>query len=159
MKKTAITLLITLGLGTALFAFGPGGGKCGGPFGERKGGMFTTMKQLDLSSEQRDAMKEIMKSRKNEMQAKRKEMQENRKEMMQGMRPDLSTFMTADKFDKVAFKAHMEQKFEAKRKMMQTKKDEMLEKRATGMEKMFNILTPEQRTKWIELSKEKQIEK
>ena len=154
MKKTTIAILVTLGLGTAtLLAFG-GPGHKGGPFGDR-GGMFKVMKQLDLTAEQEEQMDVLKTERKVQMKAKFKEMKKNRKSMMKGMKPDLSTFMSADSFDKEAFKVQMENKFEAKRKMMQSKKSEMLEKRAVGMENVFNILTPEQRVKWIELSKAK----
>ena len=46
------------------------------------------------------------------------------------MKPDMSQFMTADHFDKEAFKEQMNQKFEAKRAMMEGKKAAMLERRA-----------------------------
>ncbi|MEA1880355.1 MAG: Spy/CpxP family protein refolding chaperone [Campylobacterota bacterium] len=154
MKKTTIAVMITLGLGTAALLACGGPEHKGGPFGDR-GGMFKVMKQLDLTSEQKEQMKLFRAERKSHMKATFREMKENKKSMMASMKPDLSTFMTADSFDKVAFKAQVEKKFEAKRKMMETKKSEMLEKRASGMEKVFNILTPEQRVKWIELSKEK----
>ncbi len=153
LKKTTIAILVTLGLGTAtLLAFG-GPGHKGGPFGEHRDGMSKIMKQLDLTPEQKDQMKVLKKERKGQMQAKMKEMKENRKSMMAGMKPDLSTFMTANSFDKEAFKKQMNEKFEARRQMMESRKSAMLEKRAERMEKMFNILTPEQRIKWIELSK------
>lgn len=38
--------------------------------------------------------------------------------------------------------------------MVEQKIDEVIAKRADNMEKIFAILTPEQRIKWIELSKE-----
>lgn len=155
MKKTTIALLATLGLSTALFAFGPGGHKCGhGPFGaEHRGGLFKLVKQLDLTSEQKDTLKALKKSRKDMMQAKREEMKEKRQEMHQQNRPDMSTFMSAKSFDKEAFKAEVNKKIEAMHKKMEAKKDDMLEKRAEMMQKIFNVLTPEQRVKLIELSK------
>jgi len=159
MKKTTIAILATLGLGTATLLACGGPGHKGGPFGEHRGGMFKVMKQLDLTSEQKDQMKVLKQERKDHMQTKMKEMKENRKSMMVGMKPDLSTFMTANNFDKEAFKKQMNNKFEAKRQMMESRKSVMLEKRAEGMEKMFNILTPEQRIKWIELSKKQKNQK
>ncbi len=152
MTKTTIAVLVTLGLGTVTLLACGGPGHKGGPFGDR-GGMFKVMKQLDLTDEQKDKMKVLKVERKSQMKAKFKEMKEMRGSMMSGMKPELSAFMTADSFNKEAFKSQVEKKFEAKRKMMASKKDEMLEKRAVGMEKVFNILTPEQRVKWIELSK------
>lgn len=152
MKKLTTAALLTLGLGTALFACPAGGDGSRG--GMHKDGMYKIMKQLDLSAEQRDQMKALKKEGKSQMQASMKEMKENRKAIRTTMKPDLSTFMTANKFDKEAFKKQMNDKFEAKRQMMESKKSEMLERRAERMEKVFNILTPEQRIKWIELSKQ-----
>ncbi|CAA6811460.1 MAG: Unknown protein [uncultured Sulfurovum sp.] len=152
MKKTTRAILLTLGLGTAtLLAFGG----CAGHKGDKhRDGMMKVVKQLDLTSEQKSALKTLKKERKAEREAKREAMKENRKAMRAEMKPDMSQFMTAESFDKAAFKAHMTKKFDAKRKMMESKKETRLEKRAEGMEKVFNILTPEQRTKWIALSKE-----
>lgn len=153
MKKTALAILLTLGLGTVAAI------ACGGP-GHHKGGkhkdqMMKVVKQLDLTSDQKSALKTLRKANKAERKTKMKAMKENRKQMRESMKPDMSQFMTADSFDKEAFKTQMNQKFEAKRQMMEGKKAAMLEKRATNMEKVFNILTPEQRIKWIELSKQK----
>ncbi len=157
MKKLTTAALLTLGLGTALFACPAGGNDQRG--GEHKNGMQKIMKQLDLSSEQREQLKTLKESRKNMMQAKRKSCKEDRKAMKGQMKPDMSKFMTANTFDKDAFKQEMHKKFEAKRAMMETKKTTMMEYRANNMEKMFNILTPEQRIKWIELSKKQKNQK
>lgn len=152
MKKATTAVLLTLGLGTALvFACPAGGDKRGGP---DRNGMKQIMKQLDLSSEQKDQLKTLRVSRKDMMKDKRKSCKEDRKAMRQQMKPDLNTFMTANTFDKKAFKQEMQKKFEAKRTMRENKRMAMLETRADHMEKMFNILTPEQRIKWIELSKQ-----
>ena len=159
MKKTTIAILATLGLGTATLLACGGPGHKGGPFGEHRGGMFKVMKQLDLTSEQKDQMKVLRNERKDQMQVKMKEMKENRKSMVVAMKPDLSTFMTANNFDKEAFKKQMNNKLEAKRQMRENKKTNMMEYRANNMEKMFNILTPEQRIKWIELSKKQKDQK
>jgi protein CpxP len=150
MTKKVIAALIVLGLGTAALS------TCskGGPFKHKGAGMFKVMKQLDLTSEQKKQMKALKEERKVHMKSKMKEMRKNRKSMMTGMKPDLSTFMTANSFDKKAFKVQMKKKFEEKRKMIESKKSEMLNSRADSMEKVFNILTAEQRVKWIELSKQ-----
>ncbi len=152
MKKLTTAVLLTLGLGTVLFA-------CPAGWAEKRGGAYkdrmqSIMKQLDLSSEQKEQLKTLRESRKNMMKAKRKEFKENRKAMRGQMKPDMSKFMTANTFDKEAFKKEMHQKFEAKRAMKENRKTAMLENRANRMEQMFNILTPEQRIKWIELSKQ-----
>jgi len=154
MKKKTIALLVTLGLGTTLFAFGPEGHR-GGPFaGGQPMEMFKLVRTLDLTSEQKTELKSVKKSQKAQMQEKREAFKIGRESMMKQMKPDMSLFMSADNFDKEAFKQEMKKKFEARRKVMETKGAEMLENRASSMEKVFNILTPEQRIKWIELSKE-----
>ena len=154
MKKKTIALLVTLGLGTTLFAFGPGGHR-GGPFaGGQPMGMFKLVRTLDLTSEQKTELKSLKKSQRMQMQEKREAFKKDRESMMKQMKPDMSLFMSADSFNKEAFKQEMTKKFEARRKVMETKGAQMLEARASSMEKVFNILTPEQRIKWIELSKE-----
>jgi len=154
MKKTAIALLVTLGLGTALFAFGPGGHKCGHSVGKQNMELFKLVRKLDLTNEQKTALKSIRESQRSQMKDKRKSFKKERRSMMGQMKPDMNAFMSADHFDKEAFKQTMTKKFETRRKTMESKRAAMLENRAAGMEKVFNILTPEQRIKWIELSKE-----
>jgi len=154
MKKTTIAILVALGLSTAAFAFGPGGHGCGDHDKGRE--MFQTIKQLDLTSDQKDALGELKKSFKSERQAKRKEMKENFKSMREGSGIDMSSFMSADKFDKESFKAQMNTKSEQRRAKFQEEMDNMMDKKADGIEKVFNILTPEQRKKWIELNKQDQ---
>jgi len=157
MKKLTTAVLVTLGLGTALFACPAGGdGKRGG---EYRNGMKMIMKQLDLSSQQKEQLKILRESRKEMMQAKRKACKEDRQAMKGQIKPDMNKFMTANSFDKKAFKHEMQKKFEAKRAMKENRKMAMMESRAENMEKVFNILTPEQRIKWIELSKQQRDSK
>jgi len=158
MKKTTIAILVTLGLGTATLLACPAGGN-DQRGGAHKNGMQKIMKQLDPSDEQRAQLQTLKESRQNMMQAKRTSCKENRKSMRGQMKPDMTKFMTANTFDKDAFKQEMHKKFEAKRAMMENKKTTMMEYRANNMEKMFNILTPEQRIKWIELSKNQTVKK
>ncbi len=152
MKKTTLAILLTLGLGTAtLLACGGPKGHKGGDRGDR---MMKMVKQLDLNATQKSELKAMREAAKAERKIKREERKANRKNMQGQMKPDMGQFMTADHFDKEAFKAQMNQNFEAKRAMMEGKKATMLERRADKMEKVFNVLTPEQRIKWIELSKQ-----
>lgn len=151
MKKLTAVLL-TLGLGTALYACPAGGDRFKG--GPDKGRMHKIMKQLDLSSEQKEQLQSLREARKEMMQAKRKSCKADKEKRRAQMRPDLSKFMTANSFDKEAFKQEMKKKYEARRAQKEKRKAAMLESRADHMEKMFNILTPEQRIKWIELSKQ-----
>ncbi len=85
-----------------------------------------------------------------------KEMKQDRKDRKakKGTR-DMSKFMSADKFDKEAFKKVMQAKDQKRNEMMQKRDTQRIEHRADTMEKVFAILTPQQRTKLIELSQKK----
>ena len=88
-----------------------------------------------------------------------KEMKQDRKDRKdrkakKGTR-DMSKFMSADKFDKEAFKKVMQAKDQKRNEMMQKRDTQRIDHRADTMEKIFAILTPEQRTKLIELSQKK----
>ena len=143
-KKIFLTTVAGLGLATTLLA------GCGAKHCDRDGemrGHHHEMKmgkkmfsQLDLTREQKSQIKDIMREARDEMREKRSP---------KGMMPDASEFMSKDSFDKAAFiKVH-----KAKMAQMEKQRDAMLEKRAENFEKIFNILTPEQREKFIELSK------
>lgn len=182
MKKTTLVVLLTLGLGTAsLLAYGGPDGQKGenckyhedgqyknhkskdGEFKHHRGDrMMNIVSQLDLTDTQKNELKVMRDAAKSERKVKREERKANRENMQGTMKPDMAQFMTAEKFDKDAFKVQMTQKLEARHAMMEEKRAgmlerraDMLERRADRMEKVFNILTPEQRIKWIELSNAK----
>jgi len=91
------------------------------------------MKQLDLTSEQRTALKELKQQKRATMKANREAMKAERKAV-------LANAVTANGFDKNAFIEGARAKFEKKIAM-----------KADHMEAMMNILTPEQRTKFVQL--------
>ena len=68
---------------------------------------------------------------------------------------DMSKFMSAEKFDKEAFKKIMQDNDEKRNERMQKRQAKRIEHKADTMEKIFAILTPQQRTKLIELSQKK----
>ena len=109
-------------------------------------------KELDLTYAQKSQIKDIVKE-------SRKGSREDRKSHRRGDfrrdMPDMSTFMSADKFDKDGFKKAMIEKKAKRDEMRQKRRDTRLEKRADTMEKIFAILTPKQRTELIKLSQEK----
>lgn len=153
MKKTAIALITALGLGSMLFASGHGGG-CKHHMNQKEQ-MFKVMKQLDLTDAQKDALKDLRKSHKAERKAFRAEMKEKRM-AQKGMGPgkmDMTQFMSSTHFDTEAFKKAMRVKMENKIERMQKNMDKKVERRAAHMQKVFTILTPEQREKWIQLTK------
>jgi Spy/CpxP family protein refolding chaperone len=95
------------------------------------------MKELDLTSEQKSALKALKKQKRETMKANRDAMKAERKAV-------LANAVTANGFDKNAFIEGARAKFEKKIAM-----------KAEHMEAMMNILTPEQRTKFVELLNEK----
>ena len=166
IKKTTIVALTTIGLTTGVFAYGMNG-NCGGKgmgnnnatqmmgkgmncgTNKGRGGMFSYMRQLDLTTEQKVKLMDLRESQ----QEKRMSMRKDRKASKMSMRPDMSTFMSADKFDKVAFKAQASKKMQERQELRAARKASKLENRANMMEKVFAILTPQQREKLIQLSK------
>ena len=111
-------MAVVVGLGTALFAFGPGG-SMGGPFGKHRDGMFKLLSELDLTREQKNVIRTIRKEQKKAMRTKMKSFREGAKENFKNMKPEMDTFMTADSFDKEAYKVQMKNKFEIIKKIMQ----------------------------------------
>lgn len=103
-----------------------------------KNKMKKIFQQLDLTPEQKTAMKSLRKGMREEMKAKRAEMRAKRG--MSGM----GAFVSANGFDKQGFlelAAHRSQK--------------RAEMRANMFEQKMNILTPEQRVKLATLLQEK----
>ena len=106
---------------------------------DNRADMKEIFQKLDLTSEQKVAMKENRKEMRVHMKEKR-----SQKQSKHGM-ANMSEFVSANGFDKEAFIA----------KAMQKSKT-MIEMRADRFEKTMNILTPEQRVKLVTLLQEKQ---
>lgn len=105
----------------------------------QKGVMKETFQKLELTSEQKSAMKSHRKDMRKQMQAKRAQMHGERG--MAGM----SKFVSAKGFDKQGF---MDMASQRSKKMAQ--------RRADMFEKKISILTAEQRVKLVSLLQEKQ---
>ncbi|MDD2451524.1 periplasmic heavy metal sensor [Sulfurovum sp.] len=148
MKKTVITIIATLGLGSALMASGHGMHAC--KHHKDRSGISQTIQQLDLTEAQKKELQAIREAQRAERKASRKAMKEKRTGKQQRM--DLGKFMSAEKFDKEAFKTAMKERMQQREEMREKRREAMIEKRAERMEKFFSILTPEQREKWIQLS-------
>ena len=103
-----------------------------------KAEMKKIFKQLDLTPEQKTAMKSQRKSMREQMKANRAEIHSKRG--MSGM----STFVSANGFDKQGF---ME--------LAAQKSQQRIEMRANMFEQKMNILTAEQRVKLVTLLQEK----
>ena len=111
----------------------------------KKGEMKKIFKQLDLTSEQKMAMKSHRKGMKEQMKAKRGQMKAKRAQMHgeRGM-AGMSKFISANGFDKQGF-----MDMASKRSQNRT------EMRANMFEQKMNILTSEQRVKLATLLQEK----
>ncbi len=106
---------------------------------EHRNDMKEIFKKLDLTPEQQNAMKENRQAMREQMKERRSQM--NRKHGMAGM----SEFVSANGFDKQAFVAKATQKAQMR-----------IDMRAVRFEKTINILTPEQRVKFVTLLQETQ---
>ena len=113
-------------------------------------------RKLDLTSDQRQKIRALATAEREARKAEHQGKYQRRKHragMFGTLNPD--TFMSADNFDKEAFKKGVKAQAEKRRAERKTQRESRLDHRADFMAKFFDILTPEQRVKWIELSKEK----
>ncbi|WP_292664513.1 Spy/CpxP family protein refolding chaperone [Nitratifractor sp.] len=120
---------------------------------EGYGGMQRMMSRLDLSDAQRQQIHQIMRESRAGMQGggmgKGRGMKGEH--LNRGM--DLSKFMTQERFDKEAFTKAKLEKWAEQDSLRKKRRVERLNRMADRMEKIFRVLTPEQREKLIELSK------
>lgn len=154
MKKTVMAVIATLGLSSAIMASGPGMQPCKHPMGmhhKDRSNIYKTIQQLDLTETQKQELQAFRESQREERKAYRTALKEKR--AMKQNQTDLSRFMSAEKFDKNAYKTAVKERMQQREEMRAKRRELMVEKRAERMEKIFNILTPAQREKWIQLSK------
>ncbi|EKM12339.1 CpxP family protein [Vibrio harveyi] len=142
----AVVLPLTLGTASA-FAFGGKDHK--GHRGECGMGMDRgIMRQLDLTDAQKDQLKEMREANKAEMKAKFADGKEARMAERQAHHDKVQALLLADNFDAAAAndlaKEMVEKQTERRVKMMEKK------------HQMLSVLTPEQKTKFVELQKERQ---
>jgi len=175
MKRTVVVATMTsLAIASVLFAGNPmSGDRCGmskctmhkmhcKKMDNKGDKLFKVIQnKLDLSEKQEQALdtliEESMIERKTaSMRDHFKEMKKEKKnrEAKKDSR-DMSKFMSAEKFDKEAFKKIMQDNDEKRNERMQKRQAKRIEHKADTMEKIFAILTPQQRTKLIELSQKK----
>jgi Spy/CpxP family protein refolding chaperone len=105
----------------------------------QRGDMKEIFKNLDLTAEQKNALKETRHAM--------REQKENRRSQMHDKRglTGMSEFVSANGFDKEAFVEMATQKSQI-----------MIDMRADRFEKTMNILTPEQRIKFVTLLQDRQ---
>ncbi|GAB2642917.1 CpxP family protein [Vibrio panuliri] len=127
------------------FAFGGKGEHRGG---HCQGGMDRgMMKQLDLTDAQKEQLKEMREANKAQMKENYQANFEARKAERQAHHEQVQQLVLADNFDQAAANDLAKQMVEKQTE----RKVKMLEKQ----HQMLSILTPEQKTKFVELSKER----
>jgi len=106
---------------------------------DNRAAMQEIFQKLDLTSEQQNALNENRKEMRAQMMQTRLD-----RHGKQGM-ANMDAFVSANGFDKQAYIDDAMKKAQSR-----------IEKRAEGFERTINILTPEQREKFVTLLKEKQ---
>ncbi len=143
----AVVLPLTLGSAGA-FAFG-GKGPNKGPRDECGPGMDRgIMRQLDLTDTQKDQLETLRNERRDEMRNKKADNRDARQAERQAYHAKVQALVLADNFDEAAandLAKEMVEKQTERRVAMLEKKHQML-----------SVLTPEQKTKFVELQKERQ---
>ena len=139
------SIVLPLVLSTSAFAFGGKDHK--GPQNECRPGLDRSMKELNLTDNQKEQFKTLRQANEAERQAKHKGEPKQREAMREARANKLNTLLLADKFDP-AKATEIAQGMSKKRVERQV---QMLSKQ----HKMLSILTPEQKTKFIELQKER----
>lgn len=146
-KLTALALASTLALGSFSFAYAAdttaapaAPAQTQGKMMHHKGPMGNPFAGLNLTEQQRQQMRDIMKPRHSE---------EQRTQMMQH-HSNLHALVTADSFDESKAKAEIDA-------ISKAQNERMLE-RVRAENKMYNLLTPEQKTQF-EQNYQKRTEK
>jgi len=151
-KATLKTMAVVLFATATAYGFGPQGGGEMPKMIQRDKAMMT-LQELDLSSTQREQLKAMRNANMAEKKTHRADQQQKREEVAK-RRPLMTQYMSATAFDKEGFKKAIKEEIAQNRAMMEKRSEEMIERRANRLEQIFNILTPEQRVKWIALSED-----
>ncbi|NRB68262.1 MAG: CpxP family protein [Vibrio sp.] len=143
-KLLLAAMILPLTLGTAS-AFAAKDHKKGsyGEFGFDRG----IMRQLDLTDAQKEQIKALRETSKTQMKAEFKQNFEAHHAEMQANKEKLQALVLADTFDQVAANELAKQMVE--------QQTERKVKRLEKQHQMLSILTPEQKTKYVELQKER----
>jgi Spy/CpxP family protein refolding chaperone len=116
-------------------------------------------KELDLTPEQRQRVKAIVMEYRQALKAKRMERKQARKGRGKGRgksgKMGAAAFMSPERFDKEAFKSTVRKRWEMRERRRAEWREIRLDLMADTMEKLYNVLTPEQRTRLIELSQKR----
>jgi Spy/CpxP family protein refolding chaperone len=119
----------------------------------------TLNKELNLSPEQKQRVKAIVTEYRQALKAKRMERKQARKGKGmgrgKGKQRGAAAFMNPERFDKEAFKSTVQKRWEMQEQRRAEWRKARLDLMADTMEKLYNVLTPEQRSRLIELSQKR----
>ncbi|WP_219702914.1 CpxP family protein [Marinomonas lutimaris] len=145
-KLILASVVLPLVLSTSAFAFGGKDHK--GPQDECRPGLDRgMMKELNLTDTQKEQFKTLRQANKEEMKGRFNDQKEQGEKARMAHFDKVNALLTADKFDP-AKATELAQEMSDKQVKRQV---DMLSKQ----HKMLSILTPEQKTKFIELQKER----
>ncbi len=147
-KLVLAAVVVPLTLGTAsAWAFGGKDHKRGGPEQCGAGVDRGIMRQLDLTNEQQDQLKQMRSEGKQAMKAEFKQNAEARQAQRQAHQEQVQQLILADNFDQAAANELAKQMVEQQTE----RKVKMLEKQ----HQMLSILTPEQKSQFVELQQQR----
>jgi Spy/CpxP family protein refolding chaperone len=160
-------MMASQGMGTHQAMYqGKHHGKQKGMHGKKRGHpshlqrmLKTFNKELNLSPEQKQQVKAIVAEYRQALKAKRMERKQARKGkgmgQGKGKRMGAAAFMSPERFDKEAFKSTVQKRWEMQEQRRAEWRKARLDLMADTMEKLYNVLTPEQRSRLIELSQKR----
>jgi len=111
----------------------------------------TLFRSLNLTETQRAEIKTALKEQRQQNKVAQKGLKQGSK---QSKRIVPTAFMSVEKFDKEAFMKSVKERQAQRRAAFEAKMDQKLAQRAALIEKIFAVLTPEQREKWIEAAQQ-----
>jgi Spy/CpxP family protein refolding chaperone len=110
--------------------------------------------KLDLNKEQKQEIHKLAKEYRDVLKEKRKALIKKYKGLPP-IRLDASKFMSKEKFYSKAFEELIQERWKRQDERLREWRNIQLKALTDTVEKIFKVLTPEQRQKWIELSQKK----
>jgi len=116
--------------------------------------------RLHITPEQKQKIRAVVREYRQTLKCRHQQRIEARKERGKRMRGrkgtrGVSRFMSAEKFDKAAFKEVVRERWAMQDQRRAERRNARLDLMADTMEKIYDVLTPQQRQKLIELSQKR----
>ncbi|MGF1722866.1 CpxP family protein [Vibrio kyushuensis] len=148
-KLVLAAAILPLTFATAsAYAFGGDSHHKGGKIGKCSGGFDRSIvRQLDLTDEQKDQLKELRETSRTEMKAHHQDNFQAKHAEMQAYQQQVQTLVLADTFDEAAANELAQQMVE--------KQTERRVNKLEQQQKMLSVLTDEQKAQFVELQQER----